>query len=282
MRLVLLGFALLLVAAPALAQTLAAPIQGKYDEVYVIAGRAIDKDGLPLSGGNVTITIPGAAPLQAGLNCKGDFITSFPVRRVDVEMEGRVSLQAVGEGDDDVKTFALDPFYRRSDVILRLDGAWNRVCSKEQNVWEVSASVSIRLLNRTEGYTSGGETFHARPYVGIVDLTYEAPNGQRIQPPHPQIQRPGVYERFTPDERGDVRYTFTLDQGFEGGGRVEVQYANKTVFVDVDPEARIATRYIEVSGQGAPPELYETPAPTVALVVLGIALVAMAFSPRRR
>lgn len=281
MRIVLVVLALLLVAAPALAQTLAAPIKGKYEEVYVIAGRAIDKDGLPLSGGNVTITIPGAAPLRAGLNCKGDFITSFPVRRVDAKMEGRVSLQAVGEGDDDVKAFALDPFYRRSDVVLQLDGPWTRVCSKEQNVWEVSASVSIRLLNRTESYTSDGQTFYARPYVGLVDLTYETPNGQRIQPPHPQIQREGVYERFTPDERGDVRYTFTLDQGFEGGGRVEVQYANKTVFVDVDPKARIATRYIEVSGQGAPPELYETPLPAVALVTLAL-VVAMAFSPRRR
>ena len=275
--------ALALAPSPAAAQTLAAPIQGNYDEVYVIAGRAIDKDGFPLSGGNVTIEIPGAAPLRAGLNCKGDFLASFPIRHVEADQVGRVRLHALTEGDDDVAEFKLDPFYRRNDVTLRLDGAWMKVCAREQNVWDVSASIAIRVLNRTEPYQAGGETFHARPYAGLVDLYFEAPGGNRVCAPHPQIQREGVCERFIPDVRGDVRYTFTLDQPFPGGGRIEVTYAdNKTLFLDVDAETRIVTSYLEVSGRGAPRELYETPGAPAILLVGVLAVVAMAFSSKRR
>lgn len=280
MRPVLLALvALLLVAAPAVAQTLASPTQGKYEEVYVVAGRVIDEDGLPYAGGAVTVEVPGVRPFKAGVNCKGDFIADFPLRSVRADSVGKVSIAGVNGSAGTSVEFGLDPFYRRNDVQLRLDGPWNSVCANEQNVWEVSASVIVRLVNRTEPYTAGDGTFYARPYVGLVDLTFEAPNGQRIAPPHPQI--PGATERFVPDERGDIRYTFTLDSGFTGGGRVEVEYENKTVMVDVDPSFRIASRYIEVSGRGPPPELYETPFPVV-LALVGLGVAAMAFSPKRR
>lgn len=278
MRTILLVLVILAIAAPAFAQTAAVPIAGKYSEVYVIAGRAIDSKGMPLSGANVVIELDQrgveAPPLRAAANCKGDFITSFNLLHVDPKGKARVTLL----NDDDTRgastTVALDPFYRRSDAVLRHPGEWQSECKNEVNVWAVSASVSVRLLNRTDPYKIGAHEFHAVPYTGIVRMRYETPDGNTICPPHPQSTE--ICELFTADVRGDMRYTFTLDQEFEAGGTVDlILQDNSTVQIPVDPKTRLGVKYFELTGRGVPPELYETPGVGVLAPLALFALLAI-------
>lgn len=279
------ALALFVLAAPALAQTPASPIQGKYTDVYVIAGRALDDRGLPVSGGTLVIELDQkgvrAEPLRAAANCKGDFITSFTLKHVDPKGHARITLLDANGTASASATVALDPFYRRSDATLHLPATWNSVCRRETNVWPVSASVSVRLLNRTEPYDADGEAFHAVPYTGVLRMRFETPDGNTICPPHPQDQTPGACETFVADERGDVRYTFTLDQAFEAGGRVDLLLQEGgSLDVPIDPVSRIGVKYFEVTGRGAPPELYKTPG--LGLVALALALCAAVALRARR
>lgn len=279
----LAALCLVLAAAPAVAQTIAIPIQGNYDDVYVVTGRVVDPRGEPVRGGIAVIELAQegvkAEPLRAGINCKGDFVTAFNLRHVDPAGEVIVRvLGADGEPAGEERS-RLDPFYRRSSVVVSIDEEWRQVCAREADLWAVSASISARLLNRTEPYEREGETFHARPYTGIVRFRYHAPNGDTVCPPHPQ--NPQVCELFQVDERGDVRYTFTLDRPFDAGGNIEiVLHEGGTIEAPVDPVSRMAFANLEITGQGPPADIYETPAPA-ALALL--ALVAMALVlPRRR
>lgn len=289
MRVVGLVLLALVVAAPASAQTLGSPLQGKYEDSYAIYGRALDSQGLPVRGGIAMIELQQegvtAAPLRAGINCKGDFIVEFNL--LHVEPDGRVKVTVFGpDGRDNATASApLDPFYRRNDLLVTLDVPWNQACKNEQDVWDVSASMRVRILNRTlQPYDSLGEPMHARPHRDIFRMRYEPPGGNVICAPHPQDQTPGACELFQADERGDIRYTFTLGTPFEAGGRItltSVRNENDTWTVDIDPFSRLGVRYIEASGRGPPPELYETPAPGFALVALSV-VAAMAFSRRLR
>lgn len=292
MRATLLALLLLalLVAPVAAAQTTINPIEGDYNEVYLVSGRVLDADGLPFSGGRVVVELlqegvkgaDGSAPKQSGaVNCKGDFIipfTSFarPSRDGKVRVtafDGATPLGSV-EG-------ALDPFWRRTDVSLRLASEWGNECTGNQNVWTVSATVNVRLLNRTDPYTIGDASFDARPYHGFLRLRYEPPGAATICPPKPNA--PGVCEQFLPDERGDVRYTFTLDQPFEAGGRVFVLLPNHTaegcdpgggtcLEVPVDPVTRLGLRYFEMTGRGVPePKDAPGAAPAFVVALLGLA-----------
>lgn len=283
MRGLALLLALVALAAPALAQTLAEPLEGKYHEVYVVAGRVVDTDGLPASGATILIDLEQegvkAPTLRAVANCKGDFITSFTLRHVQ---DGKARMTLLGpDGQPNATSIVdLDPFYRRSDAILKMGGPWGSVCKQEANVWPVSASVSVRLLNRTEAYEQDGEAYYAIPYGGVVRMRYETPDGNTVCPPHPQDQTPGACEIFQADERGDIRYTFTLDQPFEAGGRVELLLQNgDSVDVSIDPASRLGVEYFEVSGQGPPAELYESPGVGVFALLASLAIIGVA---RRR
>lgn len=294
MRLLLVVLAVVALSATALAQTTAAPIKGKYEDVYVIAGRAIDSNGRPVAGGILTIELVQegvkAEPLRAAANCKGDFITSFNLRHVDPKGKAIITVYEPEGKAAGSTTVSLDPFYRRSDGIVRYAGTWGNECTKETVVWDVSASLSARLLNRTnETYTVEGETFHARPYTGIIKLRYEAPGGNSVCPPHPQDQTPGACETFSVDERGDMRYTFTLDQPFPAGGTVELRlFHTQQAFVSDEPDviervpidtvSRIGVKMIEVSGQGPPAGIYDTPGAGL-FALLGV-VVLLAFARR--
>lgn len=278
MRLVLAALVLLALAAPALAQTQAVPITGTYSEVYVIGGRALDSRGLPLSGATVVIELEQrgveAEPLRAAANCKGDFITSFTLRHVEPQGKATISVLNQDGSRRDPVTISLDPFYRRSDAIVRYTDEWSAVCASETNVWPVSASLTVRLLNRTDIYLDGGEEYHAVPYSGIIRLRYEAPDGNTVCPPNPQ--NPAFCELFQADARGDVRYTFTLDKEFDGGGRAEVILQdNTTISVPIDAGTRLGVKYVEVTGRGVPPELYDTPGLPIAAVLACIGLLAI-------
>lgn len=291
LRALVLVLVALALAAPALAQTPAQPITGSYEDVYVVSGRALGSDGRPMAQAMVIIELDQknvqAEPLRAAANCKGDFIASFNLKHVDPA--GKVHLNLYGPTGNEIvgrETLPLDPFYRRSDAVLHAEGEWPYTCAREANVWDVSASVSIRLLNRTEPYDRDGQEVHARPYSGIVRLRYEAPGGNVVCPPHPMSPDPDQCEIFNADPRGDIRYTFTLDEPFQGGGRVDVILQdNTTLDVPIDPVSRLGFAYHEVTGQGVPEELYETPAAgLISLVVAGTAAFAVRrlFRPRSR
>lgn len=282
------SFMLLVLAAPiALAQTHAVPITGKYEDVYVIIGRALDSRGLPVSGGRVTIELEQegvtAQPLVAAANCKGDFITAFNLYNVDPRGRARITLEGPAGSEPVSTTVTLDPFYRRSDVSLRLGVPWGNECASETNVWPVSASLSVRLLNRTDPYSAHELEYHARPYTGVIKLRFQAPNGNSVCPPHPQPQAPGDCETFIVDERGDLRYTFTLDQPFDAGGIVDiVLQEGRTISVAIDPATRMAFGHFEITGRGPPEGIYDTPGPGVLLALVGALVAAMAISRRRQ
>lgn len=277
MRVVLLVLIALAVAAPVAAQTTLSPIEGGYEEVYVIMGRALDVNGEPAPQATLVIELEQegvrAQPLSAAANCKGDFIASFTLKHVDPRGKARITLVAPPGGTNVTTEVPLDPFYRRSDAFLQLGEAWPFDCSKEADVWDVSASLSVRLLNRTEPYDRDDEQFYARPYTGIVRLRYETPGGNVVCPPHPQSGDPNECELFVVDERGDLRYTFTLDAPFRAGGRVDVILQdNTTLDVPIDATSRLGVKYFEVTGQGPPAELYETPlAPFLPLAAAALA-----------
>lgn len=283
---VLLVAAILLVltAAPAFAQTAASPIKGKYSELYLIGGRAIDSNGDPLRAATLLIELQQrgvtAEPLRAKANCKGDFLTDFTLRYVDPKAKAKITILRPDGSQGPSTTVSLDPFYRRSDAVLRYDGAWNAVCSEEVDVWAVSASIKARLLNRTERYVEAETEFFARPYTGIIKMRYETPDGNTICPPHPQDQTGTVCEQFVPDERGDIKYTFTVDKPFEAGGVVELILPDEQTFrIPIEKESRLGVLNVEVTGQGAPEELYKTPGFAAASLALALAL---ALALRRR
>lgn len=291
MRALLLVLLTLAFVAPAFAQTPATPIQGNYEEVYVVSGRALGSDGKPMPQAMVIIELEQenvqAQPLRAAANCKGDFIASFNLRYV--HPGGKVHLSLYGPDGKEIvgrETLPLDPFYRRSDTVIRGEGAWPYTCSREPDVWEVSATVGVRLLNRTAPYEKDGQEFHARPYSGIVRLRYEAPDGNVVCPPHPMSSAPDQCEIFQVDPRGDLRYTFTFAEPFDGGGRIDVLLQdNTTLSVAIDPATRMGVEYFEVTGQGPPEGIYETPAPGVfgLALAVGAALASRSlFRPRSR
>lgn len=271
----LLLVALLPVAA---AQTLTQPIEGDYDEVYVVAGRAIDSNGEPVAGGRLTVELdmPGvqAAPVSASANCKGDFITYFTLRRVDAR--GSVSVTLQGDNGSATQRASLDPFFRRSDLVVELGEPWGRRCDAKQDVWEISASVAARVLNRTEPYEVEGVAYEARPYDGFLRLRWRMPDGSLVCPPLPNGP-PDACQPFKPDERGDIRYTFTMDRELEAGGTMTLVLEDGRGFnLTVDPRTRLATGLLEASGQGAPPPVRATPAPGAPALLALVALVVVA------
>lgn len=281
--------ALVLLAPLALAQTIGSPLLLPYESGYAVYGRALDSNGLPVRGGIAMIELQQegvtAPALRAGINCKGDFITEFNgLGHVDPKGKVKVTVLGPNGRDNASATQSLDPFYRRNDVVVTLPVPWGQACKNEQDVWDVSASMRVRILNRTEPYLVGDDERHARPYSQpIFKMRYEPPGGAPICPPHPQAQE--QCELFQADERGDIRYTFTLAQPFDAGGVITIQNVENEAeeyVIEVDPVSRLGVKYIEASGRGPPPELYETPGVGVALLLVLSALAAMAFSPRRR
>ena len=279
----------LVVASPALAQTLGQPLTGKYENSYTVYGRALDSLGNPVRGGVAVIDLEQEGvtmePLRAGINCKGDFIAELNLLRVDPKGTVKVTVLGLDGRDNATARAPLDPFYRRSDVLVTLPGAWGQACRDEADVWELSASMRVRILNRSEPYDAGGEQMHARPYLAIFFMRYEPPGGgEPVRPPHPQDPRQG--EQFQADQRGDIRYTFTLNEPFEGGGVVTLISAanqSETYSIPIDPVSRLGVKYFEASGRGPPDGIYDTtPGLGVALLVGSLALAAMAFSRKRR
>lgn len=270
---VLAALLLLALLAPlAGAQTTASPIKGAYHEVYVVAGRAIDSEGKPFAGGRLLVEADGAKPLLTTANCKGDFITDFPL----LAPRGNVKVTAIaGEGGvNGTTTVPLDPFWRRSDAIVTLGSRWDSTCTTQQDVWLVSASLSVRLLNRTAPYKVGENEFQARPYVGLVQLRFDPPDGSReICPPAPNAPA-GYCEQLAVDPRGDLRYTFTLDRPFVAGGQIRIILANGSqVSVPVAPDSRLALQYFEMTGQGIPERPREAPGVS-PLALVGLAALA--------
>lgn len=265
------------------AQTLVQPVRGAFTDVYLVTGRAVDANGGPVAGAEMTIELvqPGvrAAPLQATTNCRGDFITSFTLKGVSRQGHAKLTL----EGRDGVPNATaradFDPFHRRSDVVVRLDGVWNYRCPDD--VWASSVTITGRVVNRTEPYQKDGVTYESIPYEARhARLRYEDADGA-VHCPLPPNAPPGTCDFLGIDERGDFRYTFVFQDPVEAKGRMHVVVADKDHVAEVDPVTRQAVLFIEATGRGAPAPPAPSPTPGPAPLVLALAVVAAALLARR-
>lgn len=245
----------LLVVPMALAQTNtpSRPVQGAYDEVYVVTGRVIDSEGMPAAGAKLLVHLEQrgirALPLEALANCYGDYITSFNLRDVQPDGKVTVSLQE-GQPAAGAKASAkLDSFYRRTDVDIQLPARWDGECPDMGDTWIGRVSIAGRVVQRTEPFEVDGITFHAEPYYGAVDMLYHDPSGQMHCPP---TGAPGECERLATDERGDFRYSFTFPGHKDAEGRIELRVDGRHWNATVDPEFRIARFHVDATGQGPP------------------------------
>jgi hypothetical protein len=276
-----LVLAALLGAIPvAAAQQLIQPITGSFEDVYLVAGRVVDARGEPAAGAQLTVELsqPGvrAAPLKAVANCKGDFITSFTLRAPTPQ--GSVAVTAHGrDGVPDAKATArFDPFFRRNDLDLRLEGPWEYRCSGADDVWPLAVSVTGRIVNRTDPREREGATYEAEPYRGQARLRFTDANGTTHCPPAANAP-PGVCDFLYVDERGDFRYTFTFPGNVEASGTMTVLLGNQSFAAQVDPLMRQAVLLVEATGRGAPAPPANAPGPGVlplALAALAAALLA--------
>lgn len=272
---------LLALAGPAAAQTLVSPLEGAFTDVYVVAGRVVDSRGEPAAGATLSVTLDQrgvrAAPLQATTNCKGDFITSFTLRNPTREGTVSVAVQGRDASGEGANTTRLDPFFRRSDLAVRLPGPWEYRCDAQQDVWPISVTVAGRVVNRTQPYERNGTTYEAEPYGGVGRLRYTDAAGVTRCPPAANAPGTDACDFMYFDERGDYRYTFTYSAPVEAKGSVTILLGNETFTVPVDPVLRLATFAVEATGRGPPPPAAEAPGPAPLLVLLaatGAALLA--------
>lgn len=272
---------LLLIAPDVLAQTTANPVQGPFTERYVVAGRIIDHDGNPYAGGTITVSLSGAGlqgkPTLAKTNCFGDYITFFDI--ADVHPGDSVVVVAQHEdGTEGARaTTHLDPFFRRTDLNLRLDNAWLRFC-EDSALWPGRVTVTGRIVNRTEPYRLNNISYDARPFAGEIKLLWRPRAESAICPPG--AAGPGTCEAIQVDERGDFRYSYTFgNQSVNATGFMEIVRGNVTFNVTVDPLYRIAVLHGDLSGRGPP-----TPPRTPGIAPAALAALAgvVALARRRR
>lgn len=272
---------LLLVLLPAAAAqpTLVQPIRGAFTDVYLITGRAVDANGGPVAGADLTIELVQqgvrAAPLQATTNCRGDFITSFTLKAVSHKGYARLTL----EGRDGVPNATaradFDPFHRRTDAVVRLEGPWNYRCPED--VWNSSVTITGRIVNRTQPYERDGVTYESEPYGARQGRMRYEDGGGSIHCAPPPNGPPTACDFLAIDERGDFRYTFVFQDAVEAKGRMRVVLGDKEHVAEVDPVTRQAVLFIEATGQGAPPAPTpaNTPGPAPLLLVLAAAAAAL-------
>lgn len=264
-----------LLAPLAAAQQLINPIQGKYEDVYLVAGRAIDKDGRPVVRGAVTVDLdaPGVppTPLELGTDCYGLFLGYYTLKDVP---KGRIHATVKGSEGEATATAELDGFFRRSDLKVQYPGHDRGVCSDTQQVnASQRISVSGRILERVDPYDAGGRKLEARPFAGYVRvaLVYNDTR-QRFCPP---AENGGdLCDPVPVDERGDFRYSWTFNKDIDPrGGHVELTAGNRTWNLTLDSQYRIAFAEVESTGRGPP--VAATPGPAPILVVALVALAAV-------
>ena len=285
MRGLLLALALLL-AAPAASAQLVQPVQGAFEDVYVVAGRVVDERGYPVAGAELTVELaqPGirAAPLKAPTNCKGDFITSFNLKAPTTK--GSVTVTVKGrDGVPDAKaTERFDPFFRRTDMVIQIAGVSDYRCAPNEDVWPIAVSVTGRIVNRTDPREVDGVTYEAVPYAGQARLRYTDANGTTHCPPAANAP-PGACDFLRVDERGDFRYTFTFPEPVDANGTMAVVIGDVAHAGKVDWLTRQAVLHVEATGRGAPVAATETPGPApvlVALAAVGAALLSRRLARR--
>lgn len=274
--LVALGLAAGLVPVAA-AQTHVNPIEGSYADVYLVSGRIVDASGLPVAGATLRVEVDQegvrAAPFEAKTSCFGDFI--FTLKIGTVLPDGRFKLTLLGAegGVEDLEHVErFDPFFRRSDVLLRSQGTWRLECPDQGMHWPGRLSVTGRIVNRTDPYEVNGTTLDARPYVGYARIFYYDGSGGRRCPPSLQE---GLCDPIPVDERGDFRYSFTYPGAVPAQGRMELHVDNRTYNASIDPVQRIAIFELELSGRGAPDPRDAPGLPVLAVLAALGALAAV-------
>jgi hypothetical protein len=272
--------ALLAGAAPLASAQLVQPVTGAFEDVYLVTGRVVDSRGEPVAGADLTVGLSQtgvrAAPLRAVTNCKGDFITSFNLRAPTVEGSVSVTVRGRDGVPDASATARFDPFFRRNDLVVRLEGPSDYRCAPSDDVWPIAVSVTGRVVNRTDPRERDGVTYESEPFRGQVRLRFVDANGTTHCPPAANAP-PGVCDFLYVDERGDFRYTFTFPGPVDANGTMALVVGNKTYPAQVDPLTRQAVLLVETTGRGAPVPASPAPGPgllPLALAVLGAALLA--------
>lgn len=277
---------LVLLAVPlAGAQTLLNPIEGGYEDVYIVTGRGVDALGSPTVGATVWVELDQSdvtsAPVKATADCFGVFITYFELRDIRRDGEVHIRLEGRNGGPNVTTTLGLDHFYRRSDTNLRYEGRWDTTCPDQSPLFHSRISVTGRILNRTEQREEEGAKYFAEPFQGVVTLRYWPNESHAICPPDPQVPIRCDANAGARDERGDFRYSWVFPEAFTvpEGARVEILADGKSWNITVDPTWRVATALIETTGQGPTP--YPTPGAPLAVLLVAVGLVAVALGKRR-
>lgn len=260
------------------AQTQVNPVVGRYEDSYYVSGRIIDPNGRPVVNAHLEVEVVQrgvtAAPFRSVTNCFGDFIFTFTIG--DVDRSGRVRITLLGEAagvPDQTVEAQLDPFFRRSDIVIDAAAPWPKECT-ETAFWDGRITATGRIVNRTDPYESfDGVVLEARPYVGYVRVRLHSPDGKIDCPPSQQSA--DECDFISVDQRGDFRYSFVFPGGKRPEGFLEVVVDDKHYNVTVDPRTRMATFHIELTGAGAPVR-NDTPAPTALGLLTALVLVAVA------
>lgn len=270
--------------------TISNPVEGAYEDIYVVTGRIVDETGFPAANANIVIRIDQqgvkAEPLIAKTECYGTFIAYFKIHEVRRDGKLRIGVFDPDGNSTGATVVNMDPFYRRSDVNVKLDKAWPGGCPEAIDVWEKRVTATGRILTRTDRYDKDGAVLDARPYNESIRIRFWDTATHYYCPP--SLEDPTGCNPLSgqTDERGDFRYSWTIDRvvNLTAASKLEViLHANttseKSYNFTVDPTFRLAVAHVEASGKGAPKP---TPAPGVAALLGAAALVALAAAGRRR
>ncbi|MHB8604777.1 MAG: hypothetical protein ACYDCK_05930 [Thermoplasmatota archaeon] len=277
-------FVLLLGAGFASAQIIKNPNPLPFESQYVVMGRAVDKDGEPVSQALLTVAIDGlkgitVKPTQVQTDCFGDFGAFFDLGtlggnpRVTVSIEGKDNgnVSAVSTAQD------LNTQFRRNDVILRLKDPWPFECGHARDIWPHRVTVWGRVVRGVDFYKiNNTQDLTAVPLNDTaLDLEF------KILPDR-TTWRPDTVGPLMTDRLGDYQYSwiFQNDTDF---GQAFLGVANHSLIGNFDNTTRVVFLDLNV-GRDAPTKGF-LPAPD-APAVLAAALLALlgvaAMRPARR
>ena len=262
--------------------TLENPVVGSYGDIYVVAGRVVDGVGGPVVGANLTLEVSQkntrATPLLAKTDCFGLFITYFDLKQVDPDGTVTVTVQHHGDAPDAKATANFDPFYRRSDVLVRYQGRWDSTCPDQSPLFPARLTIQGRVVNRTDPYTRNGTTYDAVPYSGHAALRWTDEKGRVECATGPDQENCSAVPI---DERGDFIYSWVFGEPVNATGTMTVLIGDKSWNFTVDPLYRAAIARVELTGRGAPTYAAKpAPAPAFASAIAAAALAAIVL--RRR
>ncbi len=271
-----------LVATPAAAQVLRRPLLGDFEDIYLVTGRVVDREGWPVNQAILTVSVDNLEGIRVedtkiGTDCRGDFIAYFDLKTIP-RGRGRVTVSVdrpdgLAGFQPTSRTQDVDVVFRRNDFSIVLAFDWPSTCPAENNArtyWHGLASVRGRVVEgHAKAFDVNGSSVYARPVpYWPVDMNVTVNRDGMRWPPDSTIPT---------DERGDFLYSWTFDDNVTVAS-IEVVVKGVRTRVDVDPVARVAFVKLNL---GETPDL-GTPAAGAAIVAIAIVVAAVAGRARRR